>query len=191
MPNYRRAYRPGGTFFFTLVTEDRAPLFAGERGRSILHDALENCLASRPFELVAVVLLLDHLHAMWTLPIDDADFSSRWSMIKSQFTRNWLADGGDERAISESRKKNRRRGVWQPRFYEHLIRDQDDFNRHLDYIHFNPVKHGLAACPHSWTHSSFGKWVRQGDYARDWGCSCNGRSQEALDFGWADEAGIE
>jgi len=191
MPNYRRAYRPGGTFFFTLVTEDRAPLFAGERGRSILRAALENCQASRPFELVADVLLLDHLHAMWTLPSGDYDFSRRWAWIKRRFSTEFLATGGSECSVTADQSRQRRRGVWQPRFYEHLIRDQDDFNRHLDYIHFNPVKHGLATCPHSWTHSSFGKSVRQGDYARDWGCSCNGRSQEALDFGWADEAGIE
>ncbi len=96
-----------------------------------------------------MVLLPDHLHTIWTLPKGDIDFSERWNQIKRGFTVAWLANGGDEHVITASRQANRRRGIWQRRFWEHLIRDRDDYNQHLDYIHYNAVKHGHAACPHA------------------------------------------
>jgi len=135
------------------------------------------CKAKHPFTIVALVLLPDHLHTIWTLPEEDADFSTRWSILKTCFTLAWLAAGGGEGAISSSRRRNRRRGVWQRRFWEHRIRDQDDFNRHLNYIHYNPVKHGLARCPHAWPHSTFGKWVKRGAYRTDWCCGCHATPQ--------------
>jgi putative transposase len=116
------------------------------------------------------------------LPEDDADFSTRWSRIKLNFTRQYLACGGRERPVSASRRHNRRRGVWQRRFWEHLIRGQDDFNRHLNYIHHNPVKHKLASCPHDWPHSSFEHWVQRGVYAPEWCCACEGRMPQRMDW---------
>jgi putative transposase len=132
-------------------------------------------------------LLPDHLHMIWRLPPGDADFSTRWSVIKRSFTRGWLASGGAEGSISDSRRRNRRRGVWQRRFWERCMRDPDDLNRHIDYVHYNPVKHGLVRCPHAWEWSSFHRWVRDGYYEPHWCCACDPQPVQAPDFGWADE----
>jgi putative transposase len=115
------------------------------------------------------------MHAIWDLPEGDAKFSVRWAFIKRRFTECWLNDGGVQGVVTAAECKQRRRGVWQPRFWEHMIRDQEDLFRHLDYIHFNPVKHGLAACPHQWAYSTFHQWVRRGDYEADWLCACEGK----------------
>ena len=173
MPTYRRAHEPGGTFFFTLVTENRARFLCGDQARQLLRAALAEAKRRWPFRIDAIVLLPDHLHAIWTLPPEDADFSTRWSFMKGQFTRAWLAAGGREAPTSASRKRNRRRGVWQRRFWEHMIRDERDFERHCDYIHYNAVKHSEATCPHAWPFSTFRQFVRQRIYARDWQCGCN------------------
>jgi putative transposase len=192
MPNYRRAFLPGGTFFFTLVTHDRRPILCEPAARAMLHGAFDECRRERPFDLLAVVLLPDHLHAIWRLPAGDPDYASRWSFIKSAFTRGWLAAGGAESAVSASRRRNRRRGVWQRRFWEHCLRDQDDLNRHADYIHYNPVKHGFARCPHEWEWSSFERWMGANFYERDWCCVCNdNRVFEPPDFSWANEFDLE
>ncbi|MCH8992100.1 MAG: transposase [Acidobacteria bacterium] len=117
------------------------------------------------------------------LPPDDTRYSMRWSAIKGRFTDLFLADGGTETQRSASRRKRGERGVWQRRFWDHVIRDDDDYGRHMDYIHYNPVKHGLVRCPHAWPHSSFAKCVRQGAYAADWMCLCTGRPVKPPDFG--------
>ena len=173
MPNYRRAFTPGGTFFFTLVTEDRRPILTEPIARRALHDAIAARARDQPFDLVATVILPDHLHAVWRLPVDDSDFSSRWSRIKSDFTRAWLASGGAEADLTPSRRKNRRRGVWQRRFWEHCITDPDDFTRHVDYVHYNPVKHRHATCPHAWPWSTFHRWAAAGQYPPTWLCACH------------------
>ena len=141
MPNYLRALQPGGTFFLTLVTQRRVPIFADEGARAMLHDAFAQCRRHHGFVLDAMVLLPDHLHLLMTLPEDDADFSMRIANIKSHFTRHYLASGGAEQSRSVSRLRQRVRGVWQRRFWEHTIRDSTDLHRHFDYIHYNPVKH--------------------------------------------------
>jgi putative transposase len=182
MPEYRRAYVPGGTFFFTLVTENRAPLFRDAGNRALLHAAIAACRVARPFVLVAIVLLPDHLHFVLTLPDEDADFSTRIASIKAQFTRSYLDEGGFEQVRSDSRISRRNRGVWQRRFWEHAIRDESDLNHHLDYIHYNPFKHGLASCPHAWSASSFGRFVSLNMYEHDWLCSCDGRHPAIPDF---------
>ena len=191
MPNYRRAFSPGGTFFFTLVTYRRAPFLCDEPPLSILRRAINECRQRRPFRIDAFVILPDHIHAIWTLPDGDPDFSTRWARIKLNFTREFLASGGHERPISPSRRHNRRRGVWQRRFWEHLIRDPDDFNRHLNYIHYNPVKHKLANCPHAWPYSSFNRWVERETYAPDWSCACAGRTPEAMNWRALDLTAME
>ncbi len=128
-----------------------------------------------------MVLAPDHLHTIWTLQPDDADYSRCWGWIKKEFTKEWLLLGGVEQAVTVGRRRERRRGIWQPRFWEHTIRDANDFERHFDYIHYNPVKHRLARCPHGWPWSSFHRWVRAGVYTDDWACSCR-RAAAPLDF---------
>lgn len=182
MPEYRRYYQPGGTYFFTVVTEGRAPFLATGTAREILREAFEQTLARWPFNIDAIVLLPDHLHTIWTLPTHDTDYSRRWAFLKKQFTREWLASGGREHEISDSRERNRRRGVWQRRFWEHTVRDERDFELHCDYIHYNPVKHGLATCPHVWPHSSFSRFVREAYYPERWCCVCGDRMPKPLTF---------
>jgi putative transposase len=189
MPNYRRAHRPGGTFFFTLVTYRRRPILATELGRRLLHEALAVCGRRWLYSLDAIVLLPDHLHAIWTLPAGDADFSTRWAAVKRAFTAGWLRESGD--AIAEGERWQRRRSVWQPRFYEHTLRDELDLERHYDYLHFNPVKHGLATCPHAWAWSSFRRCAGRRIYPPDWLCVCNARRVNAPDFSWAEELEME
>jgi REP-associated tyrosine transposase len=171
MPNFRRNWVPGGTFFFTVVTAGRAPLFGDSAARSLLGACFRRERISRPFAVDAIVLLPDHLHAIWTLPPGDCDFATRWSAIKSQFTREWLAGGGIEQAVPPGQRAQERRGVWQSRFIEHTIRDEDDLIHPVEYIHFNPIKHGHADCPNQWPWSSFRRFVRLGDYPIDWACS--------------------
>jgi putative transposase len=164
MPNYRRAWVPGGTYFFTVTLADR-------RGNAVLIDRIDalrkvvrNVKRSLPFEIDAMVVLPDHLHAIWTLPINDADFATRWKLIKAQFSRtcppvDWLR---------KSQAAKGERGIWQRRYFEHLIRDQDDFARHADYIHYNPVKHGWVKSAADWPYSSFQNFVVRGIYSMDW-----------------------
>ena len=172
MPVYTRLFRPGGTFFLTLVTEARAPIFADQPARDLLHSAIERCRQLHPFTLDAFVCLPDHLHLLITMPEGDADFSIRIRIIKSNFTHAFLGAGGLEQPRSQSRQRQRSRGVWLKRFWEHTICDTDDLLRHFDYIHYNPVKHKHAACPHEWEQSSFRQFVAQGQYAEDWLCQC-------------------
>lgn len=170
MPDYRRARVPGGSFFFTLVTDQRREVFAARAARRILGDCLRATQTRWPFAITAIVLLPDHLHAIWTLPPGDLDYSTRWGWLKKEFTKRWLAAGGEQTMLSAARRRERRCGVWQPRFWEHTLKDDHDFERHFDYLHFNPVKHGLVRCPHEWPDSSFHRWVTVGVYPRDWAC---------------------
>jgi putative transposase len=120
------------------------------------------------FQLDAYVILPDHLHALWTLPDADSNFSTRWRLIKEAFTRAYIkAYGAPTR--NESRQAKDEQGVWQRRFWEHAIRDEHDFERHLDYIHINPVHHGLSMAARDWPHSSFLQWVEHGAYDLLWG----------------------
>jgi len=176
MPNFIRADMPGGMFFFTLVTYERRPIFQGAEARRLLRESLHAVQRIRPFTLDAVVLLPDHLQCMMTLPENDEDFSTRLRKIKEGFTRRYLATGGTESQVTDGQARKELRGVWQQRFWEHTIRDDCDFERHMNYIHFNPVKHQLAACAHAWPWSSFKKRVRQNAYELDWCCSCDGRN---------------
>ena len=148
---------------------------------------MRDVFAALPVAVVAGVILPDHLHTIWTLPDGDDDFSTRWRDIKAAFTKRYLDAGGIEAARSASRVARRNRGVWQRRFWEHLIRDADDFRRHVEYIHFNPVKHRRARCPHAWPHSSFGRWVRRGDLRPDWCCVCTDTVPNLPDFSWASD----
>jgi putative transposase len=153
------------------VTEGRAPILCEDLARISLRQAISGCRVHLPFQIVAFVLLPDHLHVIWTMPHGDADYSTRWAWIKKEFTKAWLAGGGTEQPSNESRRRAGRRGVWQRRFWEHCIRDELDLERHCDYIHYNPVKHGLARRPGDWAYSTFHRFVRDGHYPVDWGCT--------------------
>jgi putative transposase len=155
---YRRVRIEGATYFFTVVTHQRRPLFRDPALINLFDDASEKIRARHPFEIDAQVVLPDHLHALWTLPEGDADYSKRWRLIKEAFTRSYLKSAS-----------NGERKVWQSRFWEHLIRDERDFANHLDYIHLNPVHHGVAAAPRDWPHSTFQDWVARGVYEQAWG----------------------
>jgi putative transposase len=169
MPNYRRNYVPGGTYFFTVVVHERRSLFRVELNRELLRRAIQEIQGERPFTSLAMGLLPDHLHCVWTLPGEDADYSTRIRQIKEAFTRSFLESGGMEGIASQSRLKHGERAVWQRRFWEHTCRDQDDLNRCIDYIHWNPVKHGLVSLPREYPWSSFHRFVDQGVYPANWG----------------------
>ena len=163
MSNYRRLWVPGGTYFFTVnLLERHRRLLVEHIG--LLRDSFQATRAARPFEVIAIVVLPDHLHCLWRLPAGDADNANRWAQIKSGFCR--CLPVVEQR--STRRMLQRERGIWQRRYWEHLVRDEDDLRRHVDYIHFNPVKHGHAARAADWPHSSFHRWVAAGIYPVDW-----------------------
>lgn len=167
MPNYRRAYVRGATYFFTVVTYERHPIFRDERAVALLRDSFESVRLAYPFIVDSVVALPDHLHCIWRLPENDADFSERWRRIKARFSRKYAESTWGN--ISESMHRKKEKGIWQRRFWEHLIRNQEDLNRHRDYIHYNPVKHKLVDSPRKWKHSSFQRFVERGFYPEEWG----------------------
>jgi putative transposase len=169
MSHYRRWYQPGGCYFFTVVTYRRRRLFDSALARDLLGRAIREIAAETPFRTLGIVLLPDHLHALWVLPPGDADFSTRWQRIKARFTELWLAAGGDEAVTTPSQRRRGHRGVWQRRFFEHLLRDEQDLEDHCDYLHYNPVKHGYVERVADWLPSSFHRFVREGIYPADWG----------------------
>jgi putative transposase len=163
MPQYIRAKFQGSIFFFTVVLAERpSNLLLDEIDR--LRQTYRTVQQRRPFETIAICVLPDHVHAVWALPEGDADFSTRWSLIKSGFSR-----GLDPRRRSASKVRKREKGIWQRRYWEHAIRDDADLERHVDYIHFNPVKHGHVTRVADWSHSSFHRYVERGLLAADWG----------------------
>jgi putative transposase len=163
MPNYRRAFIPGGCWFFTVNLLERQKSLLVEH-IELLRLAVAATRRRRPFTIDAFVVLPDHLHAVWTLPPGDADFSTRWRLIKSAFAR---ALPKAER-LSAVRIERHERGIWQRRFWEHLIRDEGDYARHVEYCYINPVKHRLVGRVSDWPHSSFHRDVRAGIFPEDW-----------------------
>lgn len=154
---YRRCYQTGARYFFTVVTENRRPLLVDHIDR--LREAFRLCRSRYEFEIEAIVVLPDHLHTLWRLPEGDADYSKRWMVIKRKFSSGFAA-----RTVSESKTKKREKGIWQRRYWEHCIRDEDDWCNHIDYIHFNPVKHGYVAKPQDWPYSSLRQAIDKGWY---------------------------
>lgn len=157
MSNYRRFYVEGGWYFFTVVTYERKPLFASPENIERLRKAFQKGKTRYPFRMDFVVILPDHLHCIWKLPEDDHDFSTRWKYIKKCFSIQLPS-------IPNKRGEKR---VWQKRFWEHWIRDQEDWLNHVNYIHFNPVKHGYVAHPVQWEYSSFHQAMEMGLYPKD------------------------
>jgi putative transposase len=163
MTGYRRNFVAGGSFFFTVnLAERRLRLLTGHVDQ--LRTAFREVRRRHPFTIDAMVVLPDHLHTVWTMPEGDADFATRWRLIKSAFSRRLPAG---ER-ISDSRAAKGERGIWQRRYWKHTIRDESDFVRHIDYIHINPVKHGFVTRVRDWPYSSFHRMARLGVYPVDW-----------------------
>src|SRR5215467_8719342 len=163
MTNYQRNFVPGGSYFFTVNLADRQLRLLTEH-IDLLRVAFRYTQARHSFDVAAAVILPDHLHAIWTLPEGEADYALRWRLIKSAFSRA-LPNG---EPISASRGCKAERGIWQRRYWEHTVRDEDDFARHVDYIHFNPVKHGHVGRVQDWPYSTFHRMVRAGVYPQDW-----------------------
>ncbi len=163
MTNYRRNFIPGGSYFFTVnLAERRLRLLTDNVDQ--LREAFRYARARHPFSIAAAVVLPDHLHMIWTLPEADADFALRWRLIKSAFSRRLAA--GEH--VSPSRSDRGERGIWQRRYWEHTVRNEDDFARHADYIHFNPVKHGHVERVRDWPYSTFHRFIQLGVYPADW-----------------------
>ncbi len=158
MSKFVRYYATGAYYFFTIVTFERRLIFNKPENIILLNKAIESVKKQHPFSMQGMVVLPDHWHCLIKLPSNDHDFSTRIRLIKRAFSSQFQA------ASNENGEKE----VWQRRFWEHLIRDSYDWKNHLDYIHFNPVKHGLACAPNDWTASSFKHWVGRGMYEENW-----------------------
>ncbi|WP_337056143.1 REP-associated tyrosine transposase [Pseudomonas sp. USHLN015] len=164
MSRYLRSQRAGSYYFFTLVTAKRRPLLTEPSVRHALRNAIQAVRLEQPFRIHGWVLLPDHLHCLWELPPGDTDFARRWSIIKRKVSQSVHLP-----PTSNSRVARRESGFWQRRFWEHGIRDADDYRRHMDYLHWNPVKHGLVTRVADWPWSSFHRLVREGLYPTGWG----------------------
>jgi putative transposase len=162
MVHYRRNQLPGGTYFFTVTLADRRS-FALTENIEHLRASFRRVKVTQPFAIVAMAVLPEHLHAIWTLPPGDADYPGRWRAIKTGFTHDLIRAG-----VQITRNAKGECDLWQRRFWEHTIRDDNDLARHVDYLHYNPVKHGLVARVADWPHSSFHRYVRQGVLPEDW-----------------------
>ena len=169
MSRYRRADVAGGSYFFTVVTERRQRILTDEAVRGALREGIERVRLQWPFVIDGWVLLPDHLHAIWTLPAGDADFPLRWRLIKSHVTRRCGSLYERKGWLTARRIEKKQGTLWQHRYWEQCLRDEQDFRRHMDYLHWNPVKHGLVKSVLDWPWSSFHRYVSQGVYQKDWG----------------------
>lgn len=166
---YRRSKTQGGSYFFTVVTHQRQKILCYPDNIQLLRQSFRYVLNRHPFTIDAVVILPDHIHCLWTLPANDCDYSTRWRLIKSYFSRhcNHKFQGN----INPSKQSKKERGFWQRRFWEHQIRNQEDWIHHVDYIHYNPVGHGLVKAPKDWQYSSFHRYVQNQYYDVTWGAN--------------------
>jgi len=160
---YRRVIARGGTYFFTLNLDDRRSALLVEHV-SVLRLVIQKVRSVHPFKIQAIVILPDHLHTIWTLPPGDADYYTRWSLIKAGFSRG--ISSGEQ--VSSSRLYKRERGIWQRRYWEHQVRDERDLQQHVDYIHYNPVKHGHVSRAVQWPYSSLHRYVTRGWLTAQW-----------------------
>jgi putative transposase len=174
MVGYRRNFVGGGTYFFTVTLADRQSTTLVDHVGS-LRAAFRRARSERPFVVDAIVILPDHLHAILTMPPTDSDFPGRWRRIKGYFSTSIINSGAPI-----TRHNNGDLALWQRRYWEHTIRDERDFERHVNYIHFNPVKHRLVMQVRDWPHSSFHLYVRKGILPSDWAADSD---DDAFDFG--------
>ena len=167
MSNYRRLWHRGGRYFFTVNLLERGPNDLLMPNVDLLRDAIHAVWRTHPFDIHAWVVLPDHLHCVIRLPENDADFALRWRLIKARFSRELPSI----EFRSRSRERRGERGIWQRRYWEHLIRDEEDYRAHMDYVHMNPMKHGLVERVVDWPYSTFHRLVAEGVYSEDWGGS--------------------
>ena len=172
MPNYRRLKTPGASYFFIVVTKNRNPVLCHPSVRKALREAITCVRINMPFTIEAFVLLPDHSHCIWTMPEGDCDYGKRWGKIKG-LVSGQCESLCDSSTLTDSEIKRGESHFWQRRFWEHQIRDEQDFYHHLDYVHYNPVKHGLCNCPSEWAFSSIHRYIAKGYYSPDWGLCVN------------------
>lgn len=184
MTSYRRNFIPGGSFFFTVNLADRRRSLL-TANIDLLCAAFREIRQRHPFTIDAIVVLPERLHTVWTMPDGDADFATRWRQIKSAFSRDLVLD----EPVSASRAARGERGIWQRRYWEHTIRDEEDYARHIDYVHINPVKHGLFERVCDWSYSSFHRHVELGIYPADWAGDLS-KFESGADFGEPNDATI-
>jgi putative transposase len=169
--DYRRSRVDGGTYFLSLITLHRHPRFADPAMVQVLRGVLRSVQTELPFQIDAAVVLPDHVHFLLTLPRGDDDYPRRITIQKRRFSQAI----GAPRSTEPRKRKRREMTIWQRRYWEHTIQDPTEFERFADYIHYNPVKHGHATCPHQWEWSSFKRWVERGWRPLDWACRCHGK----------------
>jgi len=167
MPHYRRLFT-GSTYFFTVVAYQRRRILCDPALRTALRQAIQKVRRIRPFMIDGWVLLPDHMHCIWTLPAGDTDYSTRWAEIKRQVSNACRTSLHTPELLTRSGRNRGESTIWQRRFWEHQIRDHVDMEKHLDYMHFNPVKHGHVRQVSDWPYSTFHRYVREGIYASDW-----------------------
>ena len=175
MPNYRRAYHPGGTYFFTVNLLERHGNDLLVKHIGLLREVVRTVRASHPFEIHAWAVLPDHMHCVIRLPQEDIDFTVRWRLIKAGFSRR-LPKTERRSSVRQARGE---RGIWQRRFWEHLIKDERDYQAHIDYVHINPLKHGLVNHVIEWPYSTFHRLVAEGIYPANWAGS---KEADRLDY---------
>jgi putative transposase len=182
MPEYKRIKVAGGTYFFTVNSYDSQPLLTLDIVRKGLRSAIIKIRETLPFKIDAWVLLPDHMHAILTLPPGDDNFAARWAMIKQYTSKACRHIFEYDQKLNESRHLRKELSLWQRRFWEHLIRDDDDYEKHFDYIHWNPAKHGYVTRVVDWPYSTFHRYVAKEIYPPDWG-GCNAKVFKGLKFG--------
>lgn len=180
MPNYQRIYG-GNAYYFTVVTYNRLPILENDLSRTILRTSWKLVKRRFPFTTIAICILPDHIHTIWTLPESDQDYSLRWKEIKRQFTKRYLTEVGPGGNRNVSRQKRGEAAIWQRRFWAHVISNDDDLSKHVDYIHYNPVKHSLVKKVRDWKWSSFHRYVKEGHYDCDWGTAAEIRFTSIMD----------
>jgi len=164
MPNYRRSFIAGGCFFFTVTLRDRRSTLLTDH-IELLRRCVRTVRRAHPFAIDAWVVLPDHMHCIWTLPNGAIDYPTRWRLIKLLFSRD-LPNISERSSCQVARRE---KGIWQRRYWEHTIRNELDFNHHVDYVHVNPVKHGFVTRVSDWPYSTFHRFVKAGILSSDWG----------------------
>lgn len=182
MPNYRRVLIPGITYFFTVVTYKRQGIPTHPKSRLMLREVVCEVRRQYPFKVYGWVLLPNHTHCIWVLPENDNNYSKRWGLIKARFSKKAKDLFHHEEWMTDSKRKYREATIWQRRFWEHTIRNERDLQTHLDYLHYNPVKHGLVKNVRDWPYSTFHSFVKNGFYPADW-CANDTDDVRASDFG--------
>ncbi|MCP3878296.1 MAG: transposase [Sulfitobacter sp.] len=177
MPRYRRQNAQGSTWFFTIVTYKRRAFLCGDEVCTALRCSIKKVQTKYPFKIEAWVLLPDHFHCIWTLPDQDSNFQLRISLMKRYVTQSCAGFLHQESLNTPSRRKRKESTIWQRRFWEHQIQSEKDLKTHMDYIHYNPVKHELCQSPIEWPYSTIHRLTKEGVYPENWASDPNTTSE--------------